>query len=204
MKQELSDLAALVGVPLDPEQTEQLARFAELLDTRAVALGAVAESDRPRLVERHLVDSLRGAAAVREGDRIAYDLGSGAGLPGVPLAIVRPVTTFVLVEPRHRRAAFLELVVDELGLNARVERARAEAMAVQADLVFTRALVALPRAWTLAEPLLRHGGRLVYFAGATLEDPEALARSVVPAEVRVELLPSLLERSGPLVIMERP
>jgi len=199
-----TDLLDRIGVQLDPEQRARLGRFGDLLSSRAVDLGALAAGDRDRVMERHVVDSLRAAPLLRPGDRIAYDLGSGAGLPGVPLSIACPWCTFVLVEPRHRRAAFLELVADELGLNVRVERARAEDMAVPGDLVLSRAFVALPRAWALAAPLLHPGGRLVYFAGERLQDPAEAAREAAGGEVRVEVLPSVLERSGPLVIMERP
>ena len=88
----------------------------------------------------------------------------------------------MLVESRHWRAAFLELVVAELELNARVERARVETMGVQADLAVSRAFAPLAKTWALAGPLLKPGGRLVFFAGRALEDPEAVARAAAGDE----------------------
>ncbi len=201
MKQDLERGAAKLGVELTPDQSDKLIRYAELLSTRAIEIGAIGTSDKERVVERHVLDSLRAAAEIRETDRIAYDFGSGAGLPGIPLAIVRPDTAFALVESRHWRTAFLELVVSELGLNVRVERARVEKMGVRADLVLARAFAPLARTWGLAEPLLRPGGRLVFFAGRSLEDPEGVARTLVGEDGEVRVVPDLLDRGGPLVIM---
>ena len=203
VKQELERGAASLGLDLAGEQLDRLARFAELLSTRAIEIGAIAASDRERVVERHILDSLRAAPEIRDDDRIAYDFGSGAGLPGIPLAVVRPACAFALVESRHWRAAFLELVVSELELNVRVERARVEKMGVQADLAVSRAFAPLAKTWGLAEPLLRPGGRLVFFAGRSMEDPEAVARAAAGEGSEVRLVPDQLDRGGPLVIIGR-
>src|SRR5207244_13100906 len=84
---------------------------------RVVDLGAVAEADRDTMWERHVLDSLRAAPIFEPLDESAYDLGSGAGLPGIPLAIARPDMHFSLVESRWRRVAWLELVTEELSLS---------------------------------------------------------------------------------------
>jgi 16S rRNA (guanine527-N7)-methyltransferase len=154
------------------------------------------------LEERHIADSLRAVRALGRASR-AHDLGSGAGLPGVPLAIALPGTAFTLIEPARKRAAFLELVIDELGLsNARVVVARAEDVGVVADVCVARALAPLERAWSLARPLLEPGGCLVYFAGesfGTVPDlPDAGGLTFERSNPS-----SVLESVGPLVIITR-
>jgi 16S rRNA (guanine527-N7)-methyltransferase len=134
------------------------------------------------------------------GDARALDLGSGAGLPGVVVAIARPTVHVILVEPRRVRVAFLELAVEHLGLaNVSVLAARIQDVDDQVDLCFSRAFAPLPEAWLVAAPRLRPGGRLVYFAGAGAGPPEP------PSDASaVEVLESpLLESSGPLFIMTR-
>jgi 16S rRNA (guanine527-N7)-methyltransferase len=184
---------------LDGTQDELLRRYEHLLATRAVTAGMVSADDVPRLRERHIVDSLRACAAVEAGDSDAYDVGSGAGLPGVVVAIACPTLRVRLVERRRSRAAFLELVVDELGLdNATVMAGGSEGLTGTVDLVFARALAPARPAWSIAEPLLRPSGRLVYFAGQGFRPQEEL-----PDGVRATLLRPSLAPSGPLVIMTR-
>jgi hypothetical protein len=104
-----------LGVFLGPPQLSQLRRFEKLLADRAVPLGAISRSDAARIRERHTLDSLR-AVPVVEGVDEAADLGSGAGLPGVVVAIALPRVRMLLIERRPQRAAFLELAVEDLGL----------------------------------------------------------------------------------------
>jgi 16S rRNA (guanine527-N7)-methyltransferase len=183
----------------------RLRSYADLLVQRAIPTGLVAEADRDRVWERHIEDCLRATAAFRPGDRVAYDLGSGAGLPGIVLACALPDCTFRLVEPRRRAAAFLELAVERLSLaNVEILIARAEELEEPADIVTARAFAPLARAWAAAWRLLGPGGRLVYFAGEGMTDPAARARSTVspepPAEVEVI---ERVDSGAPLVIMSR-
>lgn len=195
----LADVASELGVPLTPLQVAALDVYASLLLERAVPAGMIAAADAERVRERHILDCLRAAAVVELGDRDAYDLGSGAGVPGLVVAIARPDLRVTLVETRRRRAAFLELAVERLALdNASVAAVRIEALTEPVDLCLARALAPLPRAWTLAEPLLRPRGRLVYFAGAESTTHRELAGlSILTVDSPV------LERTGPLVIMAR-
>ena len=167
-----------------------------------MALGAVARSDLDRLRERHVLDSLRAAPHVRSGG-LAYDLGSGAGLPGIVVAVVVPDARMVLIERRSRRAAFLELAVQELALpNAEVFAGTVEDVTEAGDAALARAFAPLDRAWAAAERLLRPRGRLVYFAGRgsgqvrSIDVPDG---AVLEALVRTPVL----ESAGPLVIMTR-
>lgn len=183
-----------------------LRAFEELLLSKAIPMGLISASDGPVLRERHIADSLRAAEAFRDEDARCFDLGSGAGLPGIPLAVALPDRDFVLIESRSRRVGFLELAIERLGLgNARVLRDRVEAVGERvaaggitpADVATARAFAPIDRSWKLAAPLLRPGGRLVYFAGEGLADPEAAARGAGAEEVLV------LDSSAPLVIMGR-
>jgi 16S rRNA (guanine527-N7)-methyltransferase len=198
-----ADLLALsrrLGVPLGAAQVASLWVFSGLLIDRAVALGLIAEGDSERVLQRHVVDSLRAAAAVGPEDRTGYDLGSGAGLPGIVVAIAAPELVVRLVEPRRKAIAFLELAVAELGLrNAQVVPGRAEELTAPVDLCFARALAPIDGAWQVAAPLLETGGRLVYFAGRRARVPDRLP---LAASVRIARDMSL-ESSGPLVIITR-
>jgi 16S rRNA (guanine527-N7)-methyltransferase len=185
---------------MDPQTQGQLRRYEALLRDRAVPLGLIGAVDRDRLWDRHILDSLRAAAVVEPGDADAYDLGSGAGLPGIPVAISCPNLGMRLVESRRSRAAFLELAVEELGLeNVRVVAGRVEDLIEQVDLCFARAFADVHAAWEAASPRLRPGGRLVYFAGETFDDDADLPAGAV----RSNPLSTALARGGTLVIMTR-
>lgn len=197
---ELRSQARALGVRLSEESAERLVRLEALLQDRAVPAGMIAEGDLPRVRERHVLDCLRAAAVVASTDRTALDLGTGAGLPGLVIAIALPRLAVTLVDRRARRAAFCELAAERLGLgNVRVLVSPIEDLREEADVCFARALAPLPEAWRLAEPQLREGGRLVYFAGrgaiGPFEAPGARCLSTVETPV--------LEGSGPLVIMGR-
>jgi 16S rRNA (guanine527-N7)-methyltransferase len=199
VKHEGWDLAGVPNLDLAPLQFDQLEAFEALIRQRAVPLGMVATGDVGRLRDRHIVDSLRAAAVVLSTERTGYDLGSGAGLPGVVVAIACPDLRMTLVESRRPRAAFLQLVVDRLGLdNAAVSNERVEALSGPVDVCFSRAFARVDVAWRAADRLLTSGGRLVYFAGERFDSAD-LPRSAVS---RLVTTPALA-RSGPLVIMSR-
>jgi 16S rRNA (guanine527-N7)-methyltransferase len=188
-----------LSLTLEPQQVSQLEAFEELIRERAIPLGMVATADEGRIRERHVQDSLRAATVVTGDDHTAYDLGSGAGLPGVAVAIACPKLRMTLVESRKPRAAFLELAVDRLELaNTSVANARVETLTEKVDLCFSRAFARVGVAWAAADRLLSPGGRLVYFAGERF-DPAGLPAGVVSSLVTT----SALARSGPLVIMSR-
>lgn len=193
----LQEQAEELGVYLSEDRADMLLRFEGLLSSRAIPLGAVATSDARRIRERHVLDCLRAAPFVHPR-QTACDLGSGAGLPGVVVAIAVPGARVRLIERRARRAGFLELVVQELELsNAEVEAGPAEDASGPVDACLARAFAPLSRAWDVAFGLLAPGGRLIYFAGASgVSIPEmATLETVVRSPV--------LESSGPLVIMAR-
>ncbi len=147
-----------------------------LLDALADASAPTSVHDRRKGEKVHIADSLVGLEvdAVREAGRIV-DLGSGAGPPGLVLAIARPEAQVVLVESVGKKCAWLERTIEELGLeNVRVACARAEELdEAPFDVVTARALAALPVLCEYAAPLLREGGVLVAWKGAVDEREEA-------------------------------
>jgi 16S rRNA (guanine527-N7)-methyltransferase len=164
------DTAAEVFGPLLAVATEYVARLA----SDGVARGLIGPREVPRLWERHVLNSAAVAEAVPEGARVV-DVGSGAGLPGIPLGLARPDVELTLVEPMARRVEFLEEVVSGLavpaGLRWRVVRGRAEERSVATavgpvDVVTARAVAPLPRLVGWCRGLMRPGSQLVALVGA--------------------------------------
>jgi 16S rRNA (guanine527-N7)-methyltransferase len=180
---------------------DRLESFHRLLVERAVPQGMISAADGPRVWERHIVDSVRGAACLPERAATVVDIGSGAGLPGIPVAISRPDLSVYLVEPRARRAAFLELTVYTLKLsNVRVVVSRAEKVDLAADFCLARAVASPANAWRLAQRLLSPGGRLLLWAGRSWPGASAAECDLrgIPWEI---CSPPGFPWQGPLVIM---
>ena len=188
-----------LGSELDAERLDRLAAYEEALRERAVPRGFVSAGDADRLWERHIRDSLRALTELPREARIA-DLGSGAGLPGLPLAIAAPSCSFSLIEVRRGRAAFLESVVDGLGLrNVDVFLGKTTSIPGRFDVCLARAFASPVGSWRSAAPMLEDAGSLIYWAGSGFKEDE-LVGSVPSWRVST---PSGLAESGPLVIMGR-
>ncbi|RKT51838.1 16S rRNA (guanine(527)-N(7))-methyltransferase RsmG [Saccharothrix australiensis] len=143
--------------------------FTDLLVEHGVERGLIGPREVDRLWERHILNSAVVAELLPRNCRVV-DVGSGAGLPGIPLAIARPDLDLTLLEPMARRVAWLTEVVDTLGLRVEVVRGRAEEAAVRerlsgSDVVTARAVAPLERLAGWCLPLLRPGGRLVALKG---------------------------------------
>jgi 16S rRNA (guanine527-N7)-methyltransferase len=152
-------------------------RYAQLLAERGVARGVIGPGEPGRLWERHLLNSAVVAEVIAPGSRVV-DLGSGAGLPGVPLALARPDLDMTLLEPMARRVDWLREVVASLGLPVRVVRGRAEEPGVIRSLggcavVVARAVAPLGRLCGWALPLLAEGGLLVAMKGSAADNEVA-------------------------------
>jgi 16S rRNA (guanine527-N7)-methyltransferase len=150
----------------------QLARkYADLLVRDADLLGLLGPRELPKLWSRHILNSAVVAELVMAGQTVA-DIGSGAGLPGIPMALANPRATFTLIEPMERRADWLTQTIADLGLeNVKVRRARAEEVHDEAfDTVTARALASLPKLLKLAVPLAKHGGRVLSLKGQKAEE----------------------------------
>jgi 16S rRNA (guanine527-N7)-methyltransferase len=159
------------------------------LATDGVTRGLIGPREVPRLWERHVLNSAAVADAVPAGARVV-DVGSGAGLPGIPLALARPDLRLTLLEPMARRVEFLEEVVTDLGAPWRVVRGRAEERSVRAavgsvDVVTARAVAALPRLVAWCRGLLRPGAQLVALVGSrALEELPSLVPELEAAGMR--------------------
>lgn len=101
--------AAALGVEISPEAIRELARYADILDIWSRKMNLLSCSSSRELVDRHFLDSLA-IGPLLPSSGLVVDLGSGAGFPGIPLAIVHPEKTFVLVESKGRKASFLSEV----------------------------------------------------------------------------------------------
>lgn len=156
-------------------------RYVELLGSAGVERGLVGPREVPRLWDRHLLNCAV-VAELLAPDQTVIDVGTGAGLPGIVLAVARPDVRVTLVEPLARRVAFLEEAVERLGLaGVEVRRGRAEDLAgrLSAPVVTARAVAPLDRLvrWTM--PLVEPGGRLLAIKGARAWEELATHGAVV-------------------------
>ena len=154
-------------------------RYAELLATDGVIRGLIGPREAPRLWDRHLVNCAL-LAELMPGDAAVCDIGSGAGLPGLVLAIARPDLRVTLVEPLLRRTTFLDEVVDALGLGGvEVVRGRAEALhgIRRFDVVTSRAVAPLGRLLDWSMPLVAPQGALVAMKGSSVAEEVEAART---------------------------
>ena len=155
------------AVAIFGDQIDQARSFAQTLANDSDELGLLGPRELDKLWSRHILNSAVVAELVRPGDKVA-DVGSGAGLPGIPMAIARPDAQFVLIEPMERRSSWMLEVVEDLGLkNVRVLRSRAEDVTEQDfDIVTARAVAALDKLLKMCVPLLKPGGALIALKGS--------------------------------------
>ena len=195
-----------------PDAEGYVARLA----TDGVVRGLIGPREVPRLWDRHVLNSAAVAEAVPQGARVV-DVGSGAGLPGIPLGLARPDLTMTLVEPMARRVEFLEEAVAAFGDGAgprwRVVRGRAEDRSVVSavgavDVVTARAVAPLPRLVGWCRGLLRPGTMLVAMVGSRAVDdlpgmlPELHAAGMRDVEPRA-VGAALGEAATTVVVMTR-
>jgi 16S rRNA (guanine527-N7)-methyltransferase len=174
----------LSGVEPEPEvaarvfggQIELARQYTADLARRGEELGLIGPLELPRLWSRHILNCVLIAPLLRPG--VVGDIGSGAGLPGLVLAIARPDVEFTLIEPMERRVEWLVAESRDLGLmNVSVLRARAEdaALAVPLNQVTARAVTALSKLIPATAPLLDRGGEMLFFKGARVAEELAAA-----------------------------
>ena len=149
-------------------------QYADLLAGAGIERGLIGPGEVPRLWDRHILNCAALSELIDDGERVA-DVGSGAGLPGIPLALARPSVRVTLIEPLQRRADFLRETVDVLELPVTVVRGRAEDPDVrvqvgEVDVVTSRAVAALDKLTKWCMPLLRDGGRMLALKGERAED----------------------------------
>lgn len=160
---------------------ERARQYAGLLATEGVTRGLIGPRETERLWDRHLLNCAVVDELLPERGELV-DIGSGAGLPGLVLAMMRPSLRVVLVESMLRRCVFLEECVEQLGLdNVRVVRGRAEDLAgkIRADVATARAVAPMERLAGWAAGLLRPGGELLAIKGQSAAEELAAARPVL-------------------------
>jgi len=150
------------------------ANYVSLLADAGVERGLLGPREVERLWDRHILNSAAVGELIDPGARVA-DVGSGAGLPGIPLAIARPDLEVVLVEPMLRRTDFLTEVISALGIDVKVIRGRAEDPVVRTglvdcDAVVSRAVASLDKLTNWCLPLLRVGGTMLALKGERADD----------------------------------
>ena len=172
-----------LGLAVDAQTAEKLWKYNEMLADWNTRMNLIGPTDPDTAFERHFVDSLAplGIAGVLPEGESLLDVGTGAGFPGMAIAIVRPQTPVTLLDSLEKRLAFLRAVAEELGLsNVRFVHARAEDAARQEELregfacVTARAVAALPTLLEYLLPFARVGGRVVCYKGPQAADELAV------------------------------
>ena len=191
MSKSIVEAEPAVAADLFGSRIEIARQYTADLAARGEELGLIGPLEPPRLWSRHIVNCVLLAPLLRPG--LVGDIGSGAGLPGLVLAIARPDVDFVLIEPMERRVDWLVQEAADLGLeNVEVVRARAEEAKLAKPLsqVTARAVTALTKLIPATVPLMLDGGELVFLKGARVaEEVTAAAKQIRKAHlINVEVV----------------
>ena len=196
--------AAAMGIPMSDGQAEQFAAYHEMLVGANARMNLTRVPDDPsEAVDRNYLDCVAPLAGDFPEAATAVDVGSGAGFPGIPLAILLPGTRFTLVDALAKRVEFLQSVIERLGLNAEALHLRAEDAARQDalregfDLAVARAVAPMNVLCEYLLPLVRLGGHMLALKGPGLDG------ELAQAENALSLLGGKMERVQPLVIPGR-
>lgn len=166
-----------IAVRLYRDNYKTIRQYVDILASRGVDWGLIGPREIGRLWERHILNSIALESLIPEGCRVA-DVGSGAGLPGIPLAILRPDLEMILIEPMLRRSNFLTEAIDELGLDDRVSvvRGRAEDADLHVDVVVSRAVAKLATLINWTADLIVDSGSLLALKGQSADDEVVKAK----------------------------
>ena len=143
---------------------DQIQRYAELLKGPGIERGLIGPKEGDRIWERHIANCIPITTILPENVRLV-DIGSGAGLPGIVIALARPDLKVSLIEPLQRRVDFLNEVVTELGIPVEVIRGRAERVKKQFEIVTARAVAPLEKLITISWHMIPKGGSLMAIKG---------------------------------------
>lgn len=168
----------VIATGLYRDNYKSIRRYIDILASRGMDWGLIGPREIGKLWERHVLNSAALENLIPEGCRVA-DVGSGAGLPGIPLAILRPDLEMTLIEPMLRRSDFLNETVEELGLDDRVTvvRSRAENAGLDVDIVVSRAVAKLATLIEWTADMIVDSGSLLALKGRSAEDEVAKAKT---------------------------
>ena len=164
------------------DQFPAINRYVDILASTAVEWGLLGPREADRMWDRHILNCAALSSLIATDSPVA-DVGSGAGLPGIPLALLRPDLRVTLIEPLLRRSTFLGQTVQDLGVGNRVQviRSRAEDHHQTYDFVVARALAPLDRLIGWCNPLRTRGGVILALKGESAPDEVAAARPQLEA-----------------------
>jgi len=176
MKTRLQELLTAAGLtPLEEETANRFVGYVSLFARWNQRLNLSAIRDEEGILSRHVIESIEVAILLPRGIRTLLDFGSGAGLPGIPIALCRPEIAVTLAESQGKKAAFLQEAVRVLGIEAKVHDGRAEALGGDFDCVILRAVDKMPKAVAAAVPLVASAGWLALMT--TTSELEGLKRA---------------------------
>lgn len=151
-----------------PERFEETSRYAEILATWGIERGLIGPREADRIWERHIANCIPVSTLIPEGVTVA-DIGSGAGLPGLVIALARPDLRVTLVEPLQRRVDFLNEVIEQLAIPVTVLHSKAESVKSAFSIVTARALKPLPVLLPMVWPLIASKGALLAIKGESAQ-----------------------------------
>ena len=199
---EFKDLAYKMGLSVDEGVHKELCVYHGFLLDWSERVRLISRGDRTRIWERHFDDSLLGYSHLPDKGSV-LDLGSGGGLPGLPLAMLRKDLRFTLLEPARMKSLFLKHVVSEVGLDhIQVVQERAERFGNQDfDVVLARGVAPLETLWELSVSLLAPGASLVAYKGP--DDPPSIHEAGVVISTTHLVLNPATNRERALMIATR-
>ena len=148
--------------------SDQIQAYAQILKTTGIERGLIGPKEGDRIWQRHIANCLPITTLIPQGVRVA-DIGSGAGLPGIVIALARPDLKVSLIEPLQRRVDFLNEVISELHLPVEVIRGRAEIVKKQFEAVTARAVAPLEKLMQISWQMIPRGGCLLAIKGEQAE-----------------------------------
>ena len=149
--------------------SDQIQAYADLLTGPGIERGLIGPKEGDRIWQRHIANCIPITTLIPNGVRVA-DIGSGAGLPGIVIALARPDLKVTLIEPLSRRVDFLNEVIKELGLSIEVIRARSEVVKKQFEIVTARAVAPLERLISISWHMIPRGGSLLAIKGESAQE----------------------------------
>ena len=164
----------------------EIRRYADFLITVGIERGVIGPREGEKIWERHIFNSLPVISLIPEGSSV-IDIGSGAGLPGIPIALARPDVAMTLIEPLQRRVDFLNEAVAGLGIT--VLRGRAEDFTIKADFVTARAVASLEKLKDMSWHLVKNGGSLLAIKGESAAQEVATVKGAHLYQIELEGLP---------------